>query len=1089
MAERFDVNDIANLPSFDQLKQISTLLTESSKALSEAINKVSASTKKLSTSLQANEKDLKATHEALQAVSDKGLIKMGAKTDELIASNKELNAQFKAQQAELDKLKEKLKGVNKQKEEATTLERERIRLQKIITQGTKEEKQEVANLREAVRKQNAELKQNAQEAGRVERAYERLVKQTREAKNKARELGAQYNSTGKAFKKARNEAQRLDRQLKKLDASVGDNFRNVGNYTKALSGATKVMGALGIAGGIQLAIQGFNKMIDVTQEFEQQMARVRAVTGATGSEFEALQRSALALGATTSKTAKEVGSLQEEFGKLGFNTNEILAATEATLNLAIATQTDLSTAAEVAGGTLRAFGLEASEMARVTDNMAAAFAGSALDISKYRNSMKFVAPDARAAGISIERVNADLAVLANNSISGSQAGTALRRIYSEMAKTGKDASEALSELGEKGLTVNDAFDEVGRSAQTALLVLTKNTEQSDLLTKAFENSAGAAKRMADIVEDTLTGDIAKLNSAWEGLLLSLSQGGGVFRTVVQGLTSFLSVLQGMPSTQREVTSASLDLVESLHKQGTEAQTLLDRYKELTRDGVIPTADEKEELNNVIVQLGLTLGEEVLKLNASTGALELNQKATENLIAQKFILANAEAAIDIQRLKSIKAEEAQSKISLRLAEENQKRTAAVIGETDNLKFRKQRIQGLFFGVFKSKEEAEFVDAFNRVTELTEAQNDRLSERAEIMERLKATFSPEQLEGLFNPEETEEPETTVTPAGGQAGGTRAERQVQSIATVNDLLERQREIIIDIRAEEAKEFGERRPEFIKDLNRQYERNEELLKSLVFVQTERAELEAVQLATLENLTDEELKRWELLRKQKDEAQLLLDIQLEMAKLRSVLNSPITRGIIAGLKTHIKDVALLAGAEATLAAIQQGKTVNESLSAGLQTVIGIKAYQAISGETGTFKEGGFVEGHQGGYTGNGGINTGIPTILHGQEHVLTASQTAKYGLQGLTAKGFDQAIESGQLNQFANVNGGIAQTLATQQVIYQNNTDIDYEKLGKAVGDNMPVTDLKFFGDHLVHSEKRGSKIIETVFKSSKSAFTPRYN
>lgn len=222
-------------------------------------------------------------------------------------------------------------------------------------------------------------------------------------------------------------------------------------------------------------------------------------------------------------SASQVAGLQTEFAKLGFSATEINKVTESTLNLAQASGADLAHAAEVAGSTLRAFGLDASETGRVTDVMASSFSSSALDINLFADSMKFVAPVAKSAGMSLEQTSAMLAVLANNGIKGSQAGTALRRIISEIGATGKPVAEALQELAEKGLNLADAKDEVGRSAQSALLVLAEGVDQIAPLTSEFENSAGAAKEMSDIMGDTAFGASKRLESAMEGLGISVGE--------------------------------------------------------------------------------------------------------------------------------------------------------------------------------------------------------------------------------------------------------------------------------------------------------------------------------------------------------------------------------------------------------------------------------------------------------------------------------------------------------------------------------------------------------------------------------------
>ena len=262
---------------------------------------------------------------------------------------------------------------------------------------------------------------------------------------------------------------------------------------------------------------------NVFKGFEAEMSKVQAVSGATAEEFKALSDNAKELGASTMFSAREVAGLQNEFAKLGFTATEITKVTEATLSLAQASGSDLARAAEVAGATLRAFGLDASQTGMVTDVMAKTFSSSAMDMNTFAESMKYVAPVAKSAGMSIQETSAMLAVLANNGVKGSAAGTALRRIISEIGASGKTTSEAIADLAKQGLNLADAKDEVGRSAQSALLILSEGVNQIAPLTKEFENSAGAAKEMADIMGDNALGASKRLESAMEGLGISIGE--------------------------------------------------------------------------------------------------------------------------------------------------------------------------------------------------------------------------------------------------------------------------------------------------------------------------------------------------------------------------------------------------------------------------------------------------------------------------------------------------------------------------------------------------------------------------------------
>jgi len=290
--------------------------------------------------------------------------------------------------------------------------------------------------------------------------------------------------------------------------------------------------------------------------FEAEMSKVKAVSGATASEFKKLEAQAKELGATTTFTASEVAGLQTEFAKLGFTASEIDKVTESTLYLAQAGGAELGRAAEVAGSTLRAFGLAAEETGRVTDVMAKSFATSSLDMESFAEAMKHVAPIANATGVSMEEASAMLGALANNGIKGGIAGTALKKILSELHQEGKPMSQTFQELSDKNLNLAEANDLVGERAKGALLVLTQQKGLVDELTTSFNNANGSAKEMAAEMMDNTAGAFKTLQSATEGALIELGQAiteNEIFKKVLQGLTATMGKItdsiRGMSDAQ------------------------------------------------------------------------------------------------------------------------------------------------------------------------------------------------------------------------------------------------------------------------------------------------------------------------------------------------------------------------------------------------------------------------------------------------------------------------------------------------------------------------------------------------------------
>jgi hypothetical protein len=116
-----------------------------------------------------------------------------------------------------------------------------------------------------------------------------------------------------------------DKALKKLDKSVGDNFRNVGNYKGAIQGLVSTLGTLGAGIGIG---QIFRNVTGIMIDFDQAQADLSAISGKTKGELKGLTQQAKELGATTQFSATQITEMQIELAKLGFTTEQVTQSTD-----------------------------------------------------------------------------------------------------------------------------------------------------------------------------------------------------------------------------------------------------------------------------------------------------------------------------------------------------------------------------------------------------------------------------------------------------------------------------------------------------------------------------------------------------------------------------------------------------------------------------------------------------------------------------------------------------------------------------------------------------------------------------------------
>lgn len=367
-------------------------------------------------------------------------------------------------------------------------------------------------------------------------------------------------------------------------AKFTDNTQEAGTRIQSLGGIITGVGTTLTKGlTVPLATVGAGA-VKVAVDFEAQMSRVKAISGATGEDFEKLQAQAEELGAATSFSATEAAEGMENLASAGFTTNQILSAMPGLLDLAASDNLDLATAADIAASTLNGFGLEASQAAHVADVLARAAANTNAGITDTGEAMKYIAPVAATMGQSLEEVTAAIGLMSNAGIKGGQAGTTLRTALTRLANPSNEAAELMEELG------FNAYDSSGKmlslkdivgNLQTSLSGLTEEQQQQAIatifgqesmsgmlaliaagpaelerLTKSFKNADGAAKDMANTMMDNTKGAWDEFTSALEGAGIVI--GNTLLPAITKGInkvTDMVSAFNNLdPAVQKNIVS-------------------------------------------------------------------------------------------------------------------------------------------------------------------------------------------------------------------------------------------------------------------------------------------------------------------------------------------------------------------------------------------------------------------------------------------------------------------------------------------------------------------------------------------------------
>ncbi|MBQ3464070.1 MAG: phage tail tape measure protein, partial [Clostridia bacterium] len=345
---------------------------------------------------------------------------------------------------------------------------------------------------------------------------------------------------------------------------------STGNVITSL--ASKAALAVGAFVSIRSAVNFGKDVINTGMEFEQGMANVSAISGATGAELSALSEKAKQMGATTKFSAIEASEAMSYMAMAGWNSSQMIDGISGIMNLAAASGEDLASVSDIVTDSLTAFGLKASDSSEFADILAVASSSANTNVSMLGESFKNVAPVAGAMGYSVRDTTVALSLMANAGIKGSDAGTSLRSVMTRLAKPTADVSKALTALNVEvtatdgsmkplsqlipelqskfaGLSESErgqyATMIAGKNAMSGFLsIVNSSSEDFEALTAAINDSDGAAQKMADTMNDTVSGKLTLLKSQFEGVKIAIfdALGSSQFKGVLQSMSDGLGAI-------------------------------------------------------------------------------------------------------------------------------------------------------------------------------------------------------------------------------------------------------------------------------------------------------------------------------------------------------------------------------------------------------------------------------------------------------------------------------------------------------------------------------------------------------------------
>ena len=386
--------------------------------------------------------------------------------------------------------------------------------------------QETAQIKELLRLQKNRLSQISQEeakarADRKERVSA-VKKEFSDILNQQRAEARLANEKAAANKKAAAEAEKAAEKQKFFGKAFTDAFspQSIG---KAIASVVKFIGVYEILGTLVGKVRDFFvNSVKAFIDFDEKLAKLSAVTNASGSNLKLLEESIRTIAVETRFTANDIAELAISLGKLGVAAKDIPNLLSPVAQAAQATGEDLTKVGESILKTTNQFGLSTEQAASTAAILVGAVNESALSLEDFNVAIGYVGPIANQAGLSLEQTATALGVLSDNGFSASRAGTGLRKILLDLKQPGVELEQTLQQLADRNIGLAEAEELVGKTGAAQLLVILDNIEavkEASIVEAGYASLLGAsAKQMA-----TASGQLDILKSAYNDILITVGE--------------------------------------------------------------------------------------------------------------------------------------------------------------------------------------------------------------------------------------------------------------------------------------------------------------------------------------------------------------------------------------------------------------------------------------------------------------------------------------------------------------------------------------------------------------------------------------
>lgn len=300
-------------------------------------------------------------------------------------------------------------------------------------------------------------KVQAQITKELKDSYDKLSKETGENSAKTQAAAAKYNEAyaklnqyERELNQATQELKDMQREQKALNSAMGklgNNFNNFGPKLQEIGNSMKNVGRNMTMYVTAPVVAGFAVAAKKGIEFDDSMRKVKATSGATGEEFEALKKKAREMGATTKFSASDSAEALNYMALAGWDSKQMMEGLSGVMDLAAASGEELGAVSDIVTDGLTAFGLKAKDSGHLADVLAQTSSKANTDVRGLGEAFKYVAPVAGALGYTIEDTSIAIGLMSNAGIKGEKAGTALRTMFTNLSSPTRAMGNEMERLG------------------------------------------------------------------------------------------------------------------------------------------------------------------------------------------------------------------------------------------------------------------------------------------------------------------------------------------------------------------------------------------------------------------------------------------------------------------------------------------------------------------------------------------------------------------------------------------------------------------------------------------------------------------